>query len=253
MAKSKSHDTNSSRPSRPPKKKVGKDNKDWDGARKWAQSAHPNVVILVHRFAEYLRIPPGVYEAPFWPTLKNSLSDLDAIKPTAKIPIDISFLYAASHQWDRIQGVWDCLLYSGGLAHGNLWAREHATTKELSRLKSAVRDHGWWSDLRNGVKYHPPWTPAHVFLSTVRDKVEPEDAESCGMPPLEHEEFEEFWQRFTSADLEDPKCNLYHPKYIEGFVDGALNLSGELKNKFSGTDTTTAQKKTARKRAKASR
>jgi hypothetical protein len=266
-----------SRSSRPPKKKAAKrsdllsrlspetlekmerENRDRARmkrkARKWARTAHPNVVRLVNFFSRYERLPHFVSEAPFWPRLRDSLSELGALRPDAKKTswIDTSFHSEALGEWAKSEGTWGYLVYSDGLAHGKLWTQKHATTKELSRLKSAVRDDGWWIHLRDTWETDPAWTPAHRFLSAVRGKEDQWYSNKPGKPPLEHDEFKKFWECFTSADLEDPSCSLYHPKYTEGFVDGALNLSGGLKNKFSGTNATTAQKRTTRKRSKAGR
>ena len=268
MAKSKSHQTTGSRSSKRPKKKVGKGKKNGSSnssrakyvdleskARKWAQAAHPNVVMHVRRLLHCNRTSNPVFEAPFGPGLRDLLSGLGAISTSAKNrnPLHTSFLFEVMIQWGRIRGAWCNLVYSDGLVHGKLWARKHATAKELSLVKLRLSTDGWWDGVDNWEDVDPAWTPAHSFLCTVRNKVAPEDAEMYGQPPLEHGEFEKFWQRFTSADLKDARCNLYHPKYIEGFVDGALDLSEELRTKFSGTDVTVAQTKTARKRSKAGR
>ena len=252
MAKSKTPPTTGSRSSKRPTKKVekGKKNGSSNGsrakyvdleskARELAETAHPSVLEHVVRHLLSGSVPRQVSEAPFWPELKDSLSRLGVIRPGSR-SIDLCFAEEALFRWGRIRGAWVHLVYSDGLAHGKLWAWEHATAKELGRLNSAIRDDYWWSGVRDTWDVALDWTPAHTFLCTVWDKVAPEDAESSGKPPLVHGKFEEFWQCFTSTDLEDVRCNLYLPEYIEGFADGALNLSGELRAKFLGTDVTVA-------------
>ena len=193
MAKSKSHQVAGSRSSRQPKKKAGESRRTGLSkvsrqkldtlkpeprdpaqmerkARRWAQSAHPNVVMQVRRLHRYERMPNAVSEAPYWTRLRESLAKLGAIRPSAKNknPIDTAFLYEAVIQWGQIRGTWCYLVYSDGLAHGKLWARKHATAKELSRLKSRLRKDGWWHGVRNWEETGPAWTPAHSFLCTVR-------------------------------------------------------------------------------------
>lgn len=220
-----------------------------DRAREWAQRVNPNVLMHVGRLAHYERPSSPFFKAPFWPRLRDSLGKLDAVSPSRKEPVDVSFVVEARSQWRRVGGAWSYLMHAAGHAHGETWAQEHARAKELHRFEPDVPDACWLIEFQNGNDTDFAWTPAHDLLAMLRDKVHPGHAEELGKPALQHAEFEEFWQRFVPVDLEDPASNLFNAGFVGGFVDGALGLSQQLAAKFK-EKTSVRQAKPARKRSK---
>lgn len=164
--------------------------------------------------------PPVLDEAP------RVLGRYDAID--RKGYVDSSFFVEVDRWWSKVETAWDFLMYSTGVADGERWSRELAATEELRRIQSLASCRAF---LRGEDDFNPMLTAAHVVLRV---------AKGLSRIPSRNE-METFWGRFLSVDLDDLKCRLFEPSYAEGFVDGALDLTGQLKAKTFEADRTAAK------------
>jgi hypothetical protein len=102
-----------------------------------------------------------------------------------------------------------------GLEAGRTWARRHAEVEELRRLERWTSSTDDWAEELTRDD-HVAFGPHHGLVETIR-------GEPCSRPDVD-----EFWERGTGQDL--TRGDVDKPSFLEGFVDGALAVWGQVKD-----------------------
>lgn len=234
-------------PVRPPKlaaayrkqqQKLADERQGRQDAAGWVEAHHPEDVKLVAVLGK------GGKKATPW----NGLPAYHVLLPLLKAEgreYAAAFLDEVDARWQWIKQAWKYAKYAAGISDGRQWATTIATTDQLERLRSALRNSGRRvmidTDDRGCLL-----TAAHSLLAWTlgRDVYQPRvlldgDGEYEEYDS-DSEEFKSFWQPFfaepmdevlESLDVEgtNAKCKLIEPDYIRGFIDGATGLSDRLR------------------------
>lgn len=138
----------------------------------------------------------------------------------------------------------DFIFHLQGLKDGVRWSRDIATAEQRMRLKTHYSDNKIYLDNNRLFSYEPYGTATHIPATVIVDWVYTGlNGEEYMNVAADSFEFREFWTPFLSEPIEEVMTNLLSevgtrghklrvPAYAEGFVDGALGLTQQLRSEL---------------------
>jgi hypothetical protein len=209
--------------------------------REWAVAAHPaDILTLIDNVGWWT---PGSRREP-WNTCP--FPDLEArLKANGRF-FTLGFLTAVGDEFQAKHHALLSVRHREGELDGQRWATEFATQEQIIQLgnfATATDQRRFFTD----PSFHePPWTPAHELVACLLGSQYPIDEDDNLVEDCQ--EFRTFWQPFVTEPMDQVisnlKLNSLHgrhklqdPYYVAGFIDGALGLSEQIRQRLSESAT----------------
>ena len=127
-----------------------------------------------------------------------------------------------------------------GAEDGRRWASEYANAGQLAQISKFARSF-WTRAIFIGPDPCESWTPAHRLVLDLLPDAYPDGED--GKPQEDCTEFREFWQPFVNEPMDKVMSSmklygfraghkLQDRHYVVGFVDGALGLSEQIRQRL---------------------
>lgn len=207
-----------------------------ENANEWVTSTNP---VIVRDFLQGVAWHRGKRTLWYCPPY---LSDLKCKLEAEGKDFTSHFIKEVALQFRCLERPLMVVRHLEGLADGKHWAANHSTTEQLNRLRDNLTDPVYHNDFeRDGSLDGSEWTPAHELTALVLGGTYPA---TDGELAADCEEFRRFWQPYLTtpidtviADLNRPECSgkykIQDGDYVVGFIDGALGLSDQMRDRLA--------------------
>jgi hypothetical protein len=177
-----------------------------------------------------------------YPWAKCPFPDLRKTLESNGHPYTVGFIRGVQDTFQAEYSALSFLRHREGVEDGRRWASDYANVVQFARMIEFAHSDGTREIF---VVHRQLWgsmTPAHQLVEYLLDDAYPYDEDSESL--IDCREFREFWQPFVDEPMDKVMSNLQlygfraghklqDRNYVAGFVDGALGLSEQLRQRLS--------------------
>lgn len=205
--------------------------------RMWAEAAHPADILTLIKNVGW---SPLAFRGESWNTCP--FPDLKAQLRAKGSFFTVGFFNGVGDEFQAKHHALISIRHNEGESDGQRWATEFASQELIERLGDFAAAWDQRKFFVNPSSYEPAWTPAHELVAWLVGDHYPSDeggelAEDCP-------EFRSFWEPFVTEpigrvmaklklDSLRGRHKLQDPYYVTGFIDGALGLSDQIRQRLS--------------------
>lgn len=205
--------------------------------REWAAAAHPaDILVLINGVGWWI---PDSRREP-WNTCP--FPDLEARLEANGRYFTVGFLNAVGDEFQAKHHALISVRHREGQLDGQRWATEFATQDQITQLGTFAASTDQRMFFTRPSLPDPAWTPAHEIVACLLGGQYPTDEDDNLLEDCD--EFREFWQPFVTEPINDVmsklkmlslsgRHKLQDHYYAAGFVDGALGLSEQIRQRLS--------------------